>query len=73
MFKNRAFQVKVVKTEPQPPAPTLPERSLVHIERINDLAIKTGKSVAIGVVAVYAAVTVLNTASEIAINAAPKR
>jgi hypothetical protein len=73
MFKNRALQVKVIKTQPKPTPPTLPERSIAHIEKLNDLAMKTAKSAAVGFVAVYAAVKVLNTASEIAVNAAPKR
>lgn len=71
MFK-RTIEMKVVKT-PKPTPPTLPERSIVHIEKLNELAMKTAKSAAVGFVAVYAAVKVLNTASEIAINASPKK
>lgn len=68
---NRALEVKMIKTTKPAPS-TLPERSIAHIEKLNNLAMKSAKSAAVGFVAVYAVVKVLNTASEIAVNAAPK-
>jgi hypothetical protein len=73
MFKKHALEVKMVKTPRVNTSTETTEPKLFDIDKANAIAMKSMQSLAIGFVGVYAAVKVLNTASEIAINAAPKR
>jgi hypothetical protein len=74
MFKNRALRVQVVKTNSSKNATDSSDAcSHLDFDKINKIAKEQVKYVGIAVIGVYAAVTALNTASEIAINAAPKR
>ena len=76
MFKNREVRMQLVKTpknastpQPEPSAPRITMTPIM----INEMIRRNAKDAAIGVVGVYAAIKVLNTASEIAINITPKR
>jgi hypothetical protein len=73
MFKKHSLEVKVVKTPRVSTSTETTEPKQFDIDKVNDLAMKSMQTLAIGFVGVYTVVKVLNTASEIAINAAPKR
>lgn len=72
MFRTRAIQFKVVKTPRNTTSADQPTHPAFDIDKINDLAMKSMRGVAIGFVGVYAAVRTIDTLSEIAINFAPK-
>lgn len=73
MFKDRAIQLKFVKTDPEPTPESKKPFYTVVPEQINQIAKEQVKHAAIAVIAVYSVVKVMSTLSEIAINAAPKR
>lgn len=73
MFKKHSIQVSVVKTPAEKPESTEPT-TLEHVNKlIEKISAVNVTRVAVGFVALYASVVAVNTASEIAINAAPKR
>ncbi len=71
---NRALHVQLVRPNRTSTATdTNAECSHIVPDEINKIIKEQVKHTAIAVVAVFAAITALSTASEIAINAAPKK
>ena len=69
MFKKHSMQIKMVKD----PEPGVVETVFdTDPEKINQIVRESVKTIAIGIVAVTGSLTVLKTASQIAINICPK-
>lgn len=74
MFKNRSLQLKMVKENPTTSnAAHSSEKLNWSPEQISKIAKDQVRNLAVVVAGVYAVKVALDTTSEIAINAAPKR
>ncbi len=73
MFNNRALHVRMIKTNDNNTLDSSETCNHFDLDKINFLVQENGKRIVVAVVGVHAAITALHTASEIAINAAPKR
>lgn len=73
MFKRHSLQVKVVKDNNTDTAVDEETRFHLRATMINKIAKEQTKNVAYAIVGVAAVLTALSTASEIAVNAAPKK
>lgn len=75
MFKNRQIRLNVVKTDPATGNPV--EHSSVFskldFDKIDQILAERAKKLAVGFVAIYAAVRVIDASCEIAVNASPKK
>lgn len=65
MFKRHSLEVKMVKTPRKEEAPAPTERPEVDFDKIHAIASKSLRSLVVAGVAVYAAVTAINTAADI--------
>lgn len=75
MFKTPAFRLQMVKPEkPSKKGDDTTEKDpLVDFEKIDEIIRARARGIAVGFVTVYAAVRVIDTACEIAVNASPKK
>lgn len=75
MFSNRSLQVQLIKKPKTPKTTTssTPDSSTIDLQKISPIIKEHVKHTAVAIVGVYAAIVALNTASEIAVNAAPKK